>query len=40
MLFSRHREPSVVALAWCEVIPRSWNENRVHWITRERGAAS
>ena len=38
--FYRHREPSGLALAMREAIPHSWNENRVHLITHEKGAAS
>ena len=35
--FYRHREPSGLALAMREAIPHSWNENRVHLITHEKG---
>ena len=36
----RHREPSGMAWAMREAIPHSWNENKVHSITHEKGAAS
>ena len=40
LLFFRHREPSVLALAMREAISHSWNENRVHSITYDKGTAS
>ena len=40
LLFYRHREPSGLALALREAIPHSWNDNRVHSLTHEKGVAS
>ena len=40
LLFFRHREPSGLVLALREAIPHSWNENKVHSVIHEKGAAS
>ena len=37
--FYRHREPSGLALAMREAISHSWNENKVHSITHDKGGS-